>query len=313
MGYLIIVLAAGFFSLQNLVARVLFNVYPLGGAMVGGFVEPTLPNSFLLLFMRMLLGVPLMALVLTPVYPDLWPDLHRLQKPSHRQELGLALAGGGLMFLYLGLLYVSVGLIPTGIALTLFFTFPVYTALLSWGWFGHRPTAIGWGIMTLILLGSGLTVPLDSNGTIHWLGVVFGLASALAYALYTVVAQKAFETYHPLPFTGISFASTLVLSGLCLLIWPVHLQGLDWVGLWVGALLSALATATGHLLNNLGIRWVGATAAAMVGAANPALTAVLAALVLQEHLSWVQSFGVALVTLSVALLSLRKSNEMHGQ
>lgn len=308
MGYLIILLAAGCFALQNLVARVLFNAYPLGGLTVGGFVEPTLPNSFLLLFMRMLLGVPLMALVLTPVYPNLWPDLHRLQRPDHRRELGLALAGGGLMFLYLGLLYVSVGLIPTGIALTLFFTFPVYTALLSWGWFGHRPTAMRWGIMALILLGSGLTVPLGGDGTIRWLGVIFGLASALAYALYTVVAQKTFETYHPLPFTGISFASTLVLSGLCLVIWPVNLQGLDWAGLWVGALLSALATATGHLLNNLGIRWVGATAAAMVGAANPALTAVLAALALQEHLSWVQSCGVVLVTLSVALLSLRKAS-----
>ncbi|MBD2426678.1 EamA family transporter [Phormidium sp. FACHB-1136] len=307
MGYLIIVLAAGFFSLQNLVARVLFNAYPLGGAMVGGFVEPTLPNSFLLLFMRMLLGVPLMALVLTPLYPNLWPDLQRLQKPNHRRELGLALAGGGLMFLYLGLLYVSIGLIPTGIALTLFFSFPVYTALLSWGWFGHRPTAMRWSIMALILLGSSLTVPLGGEGSMSWLGVILGLASALAYALYTVVAQKAFETYHPLPFTGISFASTLVLSGLCLLIWPVNLQGLDWAGLWIGALLSALATASGHLLNNLGIRWVGATAAAMVGSANPALTAVLAALALQEHLSWVQSFGVVLVTLSVALLSLRQS------
>lgn len=307
MGYLIIVLAAGFFSLQNLVARVLFNAYPLGGAMVGGFVEPTLPNSFLLLFMRMLLGVPLMALVLTPLYPNLWPDLQRLQKPNHRRELGLALAGGGLMFLYLGLLYVSIGRIPTGIALTLFFSFPVYTALLSWGWFGHRPTAMRWSIMALILLGSSLTVPLGGEGSMSWLGVILGLASALAYALYTVVAQKAFETYHPLPFTGISFASTLVLSGLCLLIWPVNLQGLDWAGLWIGALLSALATASGHLLNNLGIRWVGATAAAMVGSANPALTAVLAALALQEHLSWVQSFGVVLVTLSVALLSLRQS------
>ncbi len=307
MGYLIILLAAGFFSLQNLVARALFNAYPLGDMVVGGFVEPTLPNSFLLLFMRMLLGVPLMAMALTPVYPDLWPDLHRLKKPTHRRELGLTLAGGGLMFLYLGLLYVSIGLIPTGIALTLFFSFPVYTALLSWGWLGHRPSALAWGIMALILLGSGLTVPLGGEGAMSWIGVILGLASALAYALYTVVAQKAFETYHPLPFTVISFAATLVLSGLCLLIWPVHLQGLDWAGLWVGALLSALATAAGHLLNNLGIRWVGATAAAMVGSANPALTAVLAALILQEHLSWVQDLGVALVTLSVALLSLSKS------
>lgn len=307
MGYLLILLAAGCFALQNLVARVLFNPYSLGDLTVGGFVAPTLPNSFLLLCLRMLLGVPLMALAITPLYPALWADLGQIAQPQHRRDLGLALAGGGLMFLYLALLYVSVGLIPTGIALTLFFTFPVYTALLSWVWFGHRPTGQSWGIMALIWLGSGLTVPLGPEGQLSGVGVIFGLASAVAYALYTVVAQKAFETYHPLPFTGISFATTLALAGLCLLLWPTPLGGLAWTGLWVGSLLSALATATGHLLNNLGIRQVGATAAAMVGSANPALTAVLAALALQEHLSWVQTLGVILVSLSVALLSLSRS------
>lgn len=295
------------FTVQNLVTRVLFNVYTFGDWQIGGFVEPTLPNSFLLLFMRMLLGVPLMSLVLPPLYPQFWADLRQLKAPEHRRELLMAVAGGGLMFLYLGLLYVSIGLIAAGIALTLFFTFPVYTALLSWVWFGQRPTGQRWLIMAMILVGSILTIPLEGGGTVSWVGVIFGLISAIAYALYTVVAQKTFETYHPLPYTGISFATTLVLSGLCLLFWPVDLQGLAWTGLWIGALLSALSTASGHVLNNLGIRWVGATAAAMVSAANPALTAVFAGWGLQEHLSWVQGLGVALVTLSVVLLSLAKT------
>ncbi|NJL48873.1 MAG: EamA family transporter [Leptolyngbyaceae cyanobacterium SM2_5_2] len=296
-----------FFAVQNLVTRVLFNPSALfGWVETGGFVDPTLPNSFLLLVMRMGLGVPLIAVMLPPVYPNLWGDLRQLKQPTHRRELWLAVVGGVLMFSYLGLLYVSVGLVATGIALTLFFTFPVYTALLSWWWFGYRPSWPQWGIMAVILIGSGLTIPTDHSSTLSWFGVGFGLLAAGVYAFYTVVAQKAFETLHPLPFTGISFATTLVMSAICLLIWRVDLQGLPWLGLWVGALLSAIATAAGHLLNNLGIRLVGATAAAMVGAANPALTAVLAWLGLQEQLSWVQGLGVGLVTLSVALLSLAK-------
>lgn len=308
MGYLIILLAAVCFAVQNLVTRVLFNPYTFGGFETGGFVDPNLPNSFLLLFMRMLLGVPLMALVLPPVYPKLWTDLRQLKTSEHRRDLGLALAGGILMFLYLGLLYVSVGLIAAGIALTLFFTFPVYTALLSWLWFGHRPNGQRWLIMALILVGSSLTVPLEGGATMSWVGVGFGLLSAIAYALYTVLAQKAFETVHPLPYTAISFATTLALSAACMLIWPIDWTGLPWTGLWIGALLSALSTASGHLLNNVGIRQVGATAASMVGAANPALTAVLAGWILLEQLSWVQGLGVGLVTLSVALLSLGKSS-----
>ncbi|HIK46943.1 MAG TPA: EamA family transporter, partial [Leptolyngbyaceae cyanobacterium M65_K2018_010] len=257
LGYCIIVLAAICFSVQNLVARVLFTPSSvMGWFETGGFVAATLPNSFLLLFMRMVLGVPLMVMLLPQVYPHLWQDFAHLKQPEYRRELGLALAGGGLMFLYLGLLYVAVGRLATGIALSLFFTFPVYTALISWGWLGQRLSGWGWGIMALIGLGSGLTLPLQGQATVSWLGVSFGLASAGVYALYTVVAQKAFETFHPLPFTTISFAATLLLSGVSLLISPVRWEGLPWLGLWIGALVSALATATGHLLNNLGIRRV---------------------------------------------------------
>ncbi|WP_017299425.1 DMT family transporter [Nodosilinea nodulosa] len=307
LGYVLILLATVCFGAQNLITRVLFVPSNLLGLLeTGGFVEPTLPNSFLLMFMRMAVGVPLMALLLPPVYPPLWSDLRRLSSPSYRRELYLALVGGGLMFSYLALLYVAVGRIAAGIALTLFFTFPVYTALLAWYWFGHRPSLSRWGILALILLGSALTIPMTGAAIESWLGVVFGLASGVVYAFYTVIAQKAFETFHPVPFTGISFAVTLVLSAGCLLLWPGDLAGLLWPALWVGGLLSAIATLTGHVLNNLGIRTVGATAASMLGAANPALTAVLAWGLLQEQLSLVQGLGVLLVTVSVGLLSLTK-------
>ncbi|MGB5972889.1 MAG: DMT family transporter [Nodosilinea sp.] len=307
LGYVLILLATVCFGAQNLITRVLFNASDLlGMATIGGFVEPTLPNSFLLMFMRMAVGVPMMALLLPSVYPLLWADLRRLTSVNHRRELYLALGGGGLMFLYLALLYVSVGRVAAGIALTLFFTFPVYTALMAWYWFGHRPSASRWAILALILVGSGLTIPMTGGAIASWLGVGFGLASGVMYAFYTVVAQKAFETFHPVPFTVISFATTLVLSAACLVLWPGDLAGLLWPALWVGGLLSAIATVTGHVLNNLGIRVVGATAASMLGAANPALTAVLAWGLLQEQLSLVQGLGVLLVTVSVGLLSLTK-------
>jgi drug/metabolite transporter (DMT)-like permease len=307
LGYGLILLATVCFGAQNLITRVLFTPSSLLGMVdTGGFVEPTLSNSFLLMAMRMAVGVPMMALLLPPVYPRLWADLRRLGAPAYCRELYLALAGGGLMFLYLALLYVAVGRIAAGIALTLFFTFPVYTALLDWYWFGHCPSPSRWGILTLILLGSGLTIPMTGAVMESWLGVAFGLTSGFMYAVYTVVAQKAFETFHPVPFTTISFAVTLVLSVVSLLLWPGDLAGLLWPALWVGGLLSAIATVTGHLLNNLGIRLVGATAASMLGAANPALTAMLAWGALQEQLSPVQGLGVLLVTISVGLLSLTK-------
>jgi len=209
------------------------------------------------------------------------------------------------MFLYLALLYISIGLIPTGIAIALFFTYPIFTALFSWWLFGSRPTLFRWSVMGLVLVGSCLTIPHSQamTNSYNLIGIITGIASGIAYALYTVIAQKSLETLHPVPFTWISFAIALGLSAVSLLMGNVHDTHLAWVPLWIGGLLSAIVTFAGHLMNNLGIRLIGAMSASMISASNPALTVILAWLTIQEMLNGLQLLGVVIVTLSVALLS----------
>lgn len=311
LGFALVLLAGVFFCFQNVIVRVLYTPYELFGLLpAGGYVEATLQSSFLLLSMRMIIGVPLMALTSPIIYRPTWKDIALLGRRDRWPDLGLALIGGSLMFLYLALLYLSIGLIPVGVALTLFFTFPVFTALFSWLWFGVRPSRHRIVVMAMILVGSSLSAPpTGPSETISWLGIGMGVGSGVAYALYTVTAQKSFERFHPFPFTWISFATTLVLSTLLVAIWAGDWSHAAWSALWIGGLLSAIATCVGHVLNNLGIRLIGATTASMLGAVNPALTALLAWIALQEQLSWIQATGVVLVTLCVALLG----RESHPQ
>lgn len=306
LGFLLVLLSAFFFCFQNVIVRVLFTEHRLFGMVaVGGFVTPTLHHSFLLLTQRMVWVVPLMGLLAAKLYPPTWREIGQLTQPQHRPLLLRSLACGSLMFLYLALLYVAIGLIPTGIALTLFFTYPAFTALLSWGWLGDRPTLLRWGVMGLVFVGSVLTLPTLKTSLDHnsWLGIVTGVASGGAYALYTVLAQQVFKQLHPVPFTWLSFTTTLILAGASLSFWNFQETQLPWLSLWIGGLLSAVFTFAGHLLNNLGIRRIGATTAAMISASNPALTVILAWLAIQETLSGRQLAGTAIVTLSVALLS----------
>lgn len=306
LGLLLVLLSAVFFCVHNVIARILFSDQTILGIFhTGGFVTPSLPHALLLMAMRMGLVVPLMSLLSPTIYPNFWGDLKRLRRATSRPALWSALGCGMLMFLYLCLIYLSVGLIPAGIALTIFFTYPAFTALFSWRFLGSRPSPFQWGIMALILVGSTLTLPHSPIGQQSQLelGVLCGLLSGIVYALYTVFAQKSFATVHPVPFTWISFATTLVLSVISLLVWHQSYGGVDWQPLWIGSLLSAIATLLGHLFNNLGIRLIGATTAAMIGASNPALTVVLAWLTIQETLTPIQIAGVILVTLSVIALS----------
>lgn len=307
LGFFIVLLSSVFFCFQNVIVRVLFNEQTiLGASRIGGFVTPTLQNSFLLMFMRMLLVVPLMAFLAPKLYPPIWKDIRLLNK-ENRLLLLQSVGCGFLMFLYLALLYIAIGIIPTGIAITLFFTYPIFTALFSWRLFGDRPTLLRWSVMVLVVLGSFLTMPHTTTNGNSLIGSIVAIASGITYALYTVIAQKSFEKLHPVPFTWLSFATTLVLSGASLLIWNVHDAQLPWLPLWIGGFLSAIVTFAGHLMNNFGIRLIGATSASMVGASNPALTVVLAWLVIQETLTCLQVAGVFIVTLSVALLSREHS------
>jgi len=306
LGYFLVLLSSVFFCIQNVVVRLLLaEQVLLGVGLTGGFLTPTLQNSFLLLVLRMVLAVPLMALLATRLHPQTWQDLRKLMTPPQRRGLGHAIAGGGLMFTYLALLYVSIGLIATGIALTLFFTFPVFTALFSWRFFGQKPSPTRWGIMGCILVGSALTIPQEQwSGSSNPGGVILGVAAGVAYALYTVNAQKAFDYLHPIPYTWMSFALTLLLSTGCVLIWPPDsATDLAWGAIWFWSLISGLVTFAGHVLYNSGIKQIGATASAMIGAANPAFTVVLAWVVIQETLKAIQLAGVGIVTCSVASLS----------
>ena len=306
LGFAIVLLSSLCFCVQNVIVRVLFNSHSLFGLVqTGGFVTPTLPHSFLLMFLRMLWAVPLMAVLASKLYAPTWSEMQRLCQKEHRSSLGQGLIGGGLMFLYLALLYISVGLLPTGIAMTLFFTYPVFTAFFSWQWFGQRPTGFRWTVMGTVLFGGMLTLPYAAiaPGSQDTMGILTGIGSGIAYALYTTNAQRSLESIHPVPFTWISFTTTLILSAASFPFWQLQAAQLDWQPLWVGALLSALATFGGHLFKNIGIRSIGATPAATISASNPAFTAILAWVAIQEHLNGLQWIGIAIVTLSVALLS----------
>ena len=303
-GFLTVLLAAFFFCFQNVIVRVLFNQQTvLGLGQTGGFVTPSLSHSFLLMVMRMLLVVPLMAGLASQLYPPTWQEISRLRLPNQRSLAWQAIAGGGLMWLYLALLYVSIGLIPTGIALTLFFTYPAFTTLLSWRLLGDRPTLLRWLVMLSVFTGSALTMLPIGTASNNLIGVITGLLSGVAYALYTVIAQKSFTAMHPVPFTWLSFAISLILSGLSFALTSQQGEGLPWIPLWIGGLASAIVTLIGHLLNNIGISLIGASSAAIVAASNPALTVVLAWVTIQERLQGLQLLGVAIVTFSVALLS----------
>ncbi|MGB3293485.1 MAG: DMT family transporter [Phormidesmis sp.] len=64
-----------------------------------------------------------------------------------------------------------------------------------------------------------------------------------------------------------------------------------------------------YILNNFGIRYIGASLTALISASAPALTALFARISLQEALQPPQILGIGLVTVGVAALSLNRRSQ----
>jgi drug/metabolite transporter (DMT)-like permease len=108
-----------------------------------------------------------------------------------------------------------------------------------------------------------------------------------------------------------NFFTILILSLLSLLAplpanLSVKVNPEVWPALIVSGLVLGAATLVGYLFNNFGIRLIGAARASIVGASGPAITAILAFLVIHETLQIKQILGMILVTLGVFALSFER-------
>jgi drug/metabolite transporter (DMT)-like permease len=80
-------------------------------------------------------------------------------------------------------------------------------------------------------------------------------------------------------------------------------------GLIIGGVVLGILTLVGYLLNNFGVRFLGAARASIVASSGPVLTAVLAFVIIpsaQNALQPISITGILLVTLGVFALSFER-------
>lgn len=312
-GFTLILLSSLMLSLLNVVITIILNKSPIFGLFeLGGFISPSLGNSLLILWLRMLVVVPLMAALATALYPQVWQDIKQF---AQSKDWGLylqVLGSGFFLFLSQVLIYLALGPLSPGIAITIFFVYPIFTVLLAWVLFGDRPSLLR-GIIIFCVLAGVVFITLPTSGTTRLSGLGVGAAagSGIAFAFYVILTQMCAKKLNPIPFSWINFAIILTLSGLSLALplpdmWRFDVNPTMWPSLIVSCLLLGCITLVSYLLNNIGISLIGAARASILGATGPALTALLAWFVIQRELHIQQLVGMLLVTLGVAALSFER-------
>ena len=291
--------------------RVVFGWFEFPGVVTPGF-----GNSLLILLMRLIVVMALMPILATFLYPSVWKDIRRLFQSGDRALWSKVLGSAFFLFLSQVLIYLAIGNIPAGIAITIFFIYPIVTVLGSWILFGSRPSRVGFlaivGITAgLILAGwPSFAVPAPGGGNVG-VGVTAALASGITFAGYVLLTQMAAGKLHPIPFSLVNFAAIFVFSSLSLWVplsenFAPKIDQNVWPGLIVGGVVLGVLTLFSYLLNNFAIRFAGAALASVIGTLGPALTALFGFIIINEKLQPVAIFGMLVVTLSVGAMSVER-------
>ena len=318
-GFLLIVLSAVVSSLYNIAIKVIFHE----GSQIFGVLEverllpPTFGNILLILTLRFMVVVPLMVLLSPILHPRLWQDLESLANSvrgnptsanaATKQILLFSIVSGCFLFLSQVLIYIAIAQVTTGMAIALFFVYPMVSGLLSWFLFRDRPTIFRIGAIAaiccgeLLVLGASPTIGTSNTS----MGSSTAILSGVAFAAYIILTRVCASKLHPVTFTLINFATMLLLSFICLMLpfWNLVVDPSKMLELVLSAFILGVLTLAGYLLNNVGISKLGGSRAALIGGTIPVLTVIFAGLIIQENLDFVQILGVLLVTFGAAAFS----------
>ncbi|NEO74302.1 DMT family transporter [Moorena sp. SIO3H5] len=330
-GVLLALMSCLILSFQNIIIYVIFNqswLFGLQNAQVGGLVAPGFGNSVLILWLKMLVVVPLMAFVARLLYPSVWRDIRHCAHSGDLPLFGQVVASSFFLFLSQVLIYLSLGLIQPGVAITIFFIYPIVTVILTGLLFGNRTHLfpsdlfsphlsrqhLVRALVIVGVVGGALLIALPSilaNDPSYALGVLAAAGAGLSFAVYIILTQVSARKLNPIPYSFINFTLILVFSSLSLSFpldqsWRFFVEPTQRLAVYFSCLGLGVITLVSYLVQNFAIRLIGGRPAGIIGSTAPVLTTVLAVGIIQQGLGLQEIIGLFLVTLGVVTLSMEK-------
>lgn len=242
--------------------------------------------------------------------------------------LGFLTLYGFVLALFNAFWTLSVAINGAAIATVLAYTSAGFTALLG-RWFLKEP--LGWiKVLAVVISLSGCLLASEALDLSAWLvnpvGILTGMVSGLAYALYSLMgraaSQRGIKPWTTLLYT-FSFASLFLLMVNLLPLPALPGKALTFSDfLWLGDqamgwlvlfLLAAGPTLAGYGLYNVSLDYLPSSIANLVLTSELVFTTLIAYLVLGERLTPVQIAGSLLIIASVVLIRIREKDHKIPQ
>lgn len=210
-------------------------------------------------------------------------------------------------FFYISSLFyfLTVERLTAGMTTVIFYTYPAVVAVASTFVFKENVSAST--IIAFVLAIGGLVMVSGIAAgeiTLDALGVLFGIISCVAFAVYTILIQKTGRSESPLTVTFTLSWTSLLAS--CVIFAPSvpELFSLNAYQLILGALMALFATILPIFIYIESIKRIGGTKASLIGISETPSSLLIAFLVLGETLTVSQGIGSCLIVASIAVITV---------
>lgn len=227
------------------------------------------------------------------------------------RELGMLAVLGMFYAMTALLLTMSYLYIPSGVATTIHFLYPVVVTAIMILFFKDKVSLPLVVAVFMAILGVFLLSSSGATGEIHLGGLLLVLTTVVTYAVYIVGVNKSCVqrmdglklTFYVLLMGAVVFGTNLLLRGEVLDPIPDGETGIYIL------LLALIPTLVSDFTLILSVQYVGSTTTAVLGCMEPLTAVVMGVLFLQERLEGGQVTGILIILLAVSLVILANSKE----
>ncbi|MDY6025871.1 DMT family transporter [Bergeyella zoohelcum] len=206
-------------------------------------------------------------------------------------------------FLFLGYDYLS-----PGIASTILFVYPVIVALVMMVFFKETISKATVLSLILTILGVFVLSLKDATFSINFIGLSIALLSALFYALYIIIINKANVSFSGMKITFYS----LLFSSLYYFIkvlWSQDGLAIDLYTLGNFTLFAFITTVISISTLVYAIQMIGSTPTSIMGALEPVVAVLVSVLFFQEQFTIGLFLGVMFIVIGVILNIISESKK----
>ncbi len=198
--------------------------------------------------------------------------------------------------------------IGTGLAMVIFFSFPVFVTLFAWLFDNWKMNRYAFGSLMAVIIGL-LLLKGDGEHALDVTGVILAVIAAFSFAAYVYGSQHTTKAIDSRLLTIlVCLGNLLIFLGISIysnsFVIPTSLSA--WFYIFA---LGILATALPIQFLLDGLKYVSPVNASILSALEPVVTVIIGLALLDETMSYVQSLGVFIVILGAILIQFERTPE----